>query len=64
MPHSGAPVVLTVPEACEVLRISRWTLYQLIRSRKLTTIQIGRRRLIAETAVQGLLDRLQDEGAL
>ena len=33
--HSAA--VLNVTEACAELRVSRWTLYELIRSRKLST---------------------------
>src|SRR5438874_2515443 len=45
------PVVLTVAEACAVLRISKWTLYELIRSRKLRTVKIGARRVIPISAV-------------
>ncbi len=62
--HPGMPAVLTVTEACEVLRISRWSLYQLIRSRQLDSYTIGRRRFISETALWACLDRLQDEGAV
>jgi excisionase family DNA binding protein len=54
-----APVVLTVPEACAVLRISRWTLYELIRSRQLETVKIGSRRVVPMSAVHALLDRLR-----
>ncbi|WP_084959566.1 helix-turn-helix domain-containing protein [Thermoactinospora rubra] len=39
-------LVLTVDEAAERLRVSRWTLYTLIRSKQLRTIKIGRRRLV------------------
>ncbi|MGH8902638.1 MAG: helix-turn-helix domain-containing protein [Egibacteraceae bacterium] len=55
------PAVLTVPEACAVLRISKWTLYQLIRSRQLITIKIGSRRVVPVTAIRALLERLSDE---
>ena len=55
------PVVLTVAEACTVLRISKWTLYELIRSRKLQTVKIGARRVIPMSAVHALLDRLGGE---
>ncbi|WP_329095144.1 helix-turn-helix domain-containing protein [Actinomadura citrea] len=37
-------LVLTVDEAAERLRVSRWTLYNLIRSNQLRTVKIGRRR--------------------
>lgn len=55
------PAVLTVAEACDTLRVSRWTLYQLIHSRQLETIRIRRRRLIPLTAVHDMVDRLKAE---
>jgi excisionase family DNA binding protein len=55
------PAVLTVAEACRELRISKWTLYQLIRSRQLETIRIRRRRLIPLTALHDMLNRLSAE---
>jgi excisionase family DNA binding protein len=61
---SVTPILLTITEACVVLRVSRWSLYQLIRSRKLATVQIGRRRLIPRDALQALIERLGDEGLL
>jgi len=61
--RAGVPVVLTVPEACAVLKISKWTLYQLIRSRQLETIKIGARRCVPATAIQTLIDRLRSEEA-
>jgi len=55
------PALLTVAEACDSLRVSKWTLYQLIRSRQLETVRIRRRRLIPLTAIQDLVTRLSDE---
>ena len=55
------PTVLTVSEACVALRISKWTIYQLIRSRQLATIKIGKRRVIPATAIRALIERLQAE---
>jgi len=55
--------MLTIQEACAALRISKWTLYQLIRSRQLVTIKIGSRRVVPAAAIQALIDRLQDEEA-
>jgi excisionase family DNA binding protein len=57
------PVVLTVPEACAVLKISRWTLYQLIRTRQLETIKMGSRRCVPVSAIQALVERLRAEEA-
>lgn len=36
-------ILLTIPEACELLSISRSTLYALIRRRELPTVKIGAR---------------------
>jgi excisionase family DNA binding protein len=55
--------LLTVPEVCAILRVSRWTVYQLIRSRQLETIKIGSRRCVTVTAVQALIDLLRAEQA-
>jgi excisionase family DNA binding protein len=41
----AAARLLAVQEAAEQLRISRWSVYNLIRANQLRTIKIGRRRL-------------------
>ncbi|WP_367133242.1 helix-turn-helix domain-containing protein [Saccharothrix sp. HUAS TT1] len=51
------PIVLTVKEACQVLRISRWTLYDLIRARAIETITIGRSRRIPVCSVSNYIKR-------
>ncbi len=53
--------VLTVSEACQRLRVSRWTLYRLIHERKIKTFKLGSRRLIPESAIWTLIDQLSDE---
>lgn len=55
--------LLTVPEACAALRVSKWTLYQLIRRRQLSTIKIGARRCVPVASVQALIERLRAEGS-
>ncbi|MEU9246826.1 helix-turn-helix domain-containing protein [Streptomyces sp. NPDC048385] len=59
--RSDEPALLTIKEAAEKLRISRAKLYDLIRSRRLATVQIGRRRLITATALAALVQQLQQE---
>ena len=56
-------LVLTVDEAAERLRVSRWTLYNLIRSNQLRTVKIGRRRLVPADALTECLDRLTEAAA-
>lgn len=51
--------LLTIAEACERLRISRATLYKLIKARKLTLVKIGKRSLIPEDALEGLVQSSQ-----
>lgn len=55
--------LLTVPEVCAVLRVSKWTVQRLIQSRQLASVKIGRRRLVPITAVKNLLDQLRSQGA-
>jgi excisionase family DNA binding protein len=55
--------LLTVPEAAQRLRISKWMLYNLIRSRQLHTVKIGSRRLVRVSAITDYLATLEDEAA-
>ncbi|GAA1633259.1 hypothetical protein GCM10009733_032760 [Nonomuraea maheshkhaliensis] len=53
-------LVLTVDEAAERLRVSRWTLYNLIRSNQLRTFKVGRRRLIEADALAECIKTLAE----
>ncbi|MFC5828730.1 helix-turn-helix domain-containing protein [Nonomuraea insulae] len=56
--------LLTVPQAMAVLKISRWTLYNLIRSGELASIIVGVRcRRIPATAINDYVTRLCEEAA-
>jgi excisionase family DNA binding protein len=55
--------LLTVPEAAQRLRVSKWMLYNLIRSRQLRTVKIGSRRLVRVSAITAYLAALEDEVA-
>lgn len=52
------PALLTVPEAMAALRLSRATVYDLIRSGELGSVTIGRSRRIPTQAVQTFVARL------
>ncbi|WP_026412828.1 helix-turn-helix domain-containing protein [Actinomadura oligospora] len=56
-------LVLTVDEAAERLRVSRWTVYNLIRSNQLRTVKIGRRRLVPVSSLVECLDLLSEVAA-
>lgn len=61
--HTSQQRLLTVTEACDVLRISRWHIYQLINSRRLKTVRIDRRRLVAPDDLDAFIADLRTEGA-
>lgn len=44
-------VLYDVPEAMELLSLSRTQIYELIRSRRLVTVTQGRRRLVPATSI-------------
>ncbi|GAA2846647.1 hypothetical protein GCM10010517_03390 [Streptosporangium fragile] len=52
--------LLTVDEAAARLRVSRWTLYCLIRSEELRSVKIRRRRLIPVGAVAECIHNLME----
>jgi excisionase family DNA binding protein len=55
--------LLTVQEAADWLRISRWSVYNLIRCNQLRTIKIGRRRLVTRAALAECVELLAKDAA-
>ena len=53
-----SPALLTVPEAMSALRLSRATIYDLIRSGELSSVKVGRSRRIPTQAVQTFVAHL------
>lgn len=60
--NNHEPRLFTVTEACEALKISRWSLYQLINKQRLRTVRIDRRRLVAPADLHALIEELRREG--
>ncbi|MFE4335895.1 helix-turn-helix domain-containing protein [Streptomyces sp. NPDC056831] len=54
---------LTVPEVMEALSLSRFKVYDLIRSRELKSIKIGRCRRVPADAVHAFIDHQLKEAA-
>jgi excisionase family DNA binding protein len=55
--------LLTVPEVMARLKISRSTVYDLIRTRQLTSITLGRARRIPTHALTALIHHILEEAA-
>ncbi|MEV8639317.1 helix-turn-helix domain-containing protein [Streptosporangium sp. NPDC051023] len=54
--------MLTVPEVMAKLKVSRWTLYSLLRSGELASVVVGVRcRRIPESALSDYVTRLREE---
>lgn len=58
---SETPALLTVREAYLRLRISKWKLYDLIRTRLLGSVRIGRRRFIPADRLRDYVQQLQKQ---
>lgn len=62
--HAAPPLLLTVDQVAARLQVSRWTVYNLIRSRELASVTISRARRISEAAVHNYIARLSEEGVI
>lgn len=60
---NAQPLLLTVPEACDALRVSRWQFYQLVNERRLKTVRINRRRFVTPADLTQLIEDLREGGA-
>lgn len=54
-------LLLSPEEAAEVLGVARSTIYDLMRMRLLTSVKIGRRRLVPVRACHELVDRMVED---
>ncbi|MEN4478134.1 helix-turn-helix domain-containing protein [Mycolicibacterium cosmeticum] len=56
--------LLTVAEACALLRVSRWMFYRLLHQQRINTVTIGRRRLVPAIEIDRFLSTLHSEGVV
>lgn len=56
--------LLTIAEVAGLLRISKWSVYQLIWSGQLSTLTIGRRRLVRPAAYEECVAALDGKAAI
>lgn len=57
------PQVLTIPEVMAALRLSRSKVYDLIRSRQLTSFTVGRLRRVSPDSLHAFIQRQIEENA-
>lgn len=70
-PNAGPPAQpvplprasFTVKEGCQILGLSRSTLFKMIQDKEIQSVKIRGRRMIPADAIPILLARLQKEGA-
>jgi excisionase family DNA binding protein len=56
------PLLYEVDEAARALRLSRTRIYELIRSKRLRTVKLGRRRLVPVAALTEYVASLPEAG--
>lgn len=52
-----SPLVVTINEACELTRLGRSMVYQLIRSGELESVKFGRARRVSMASIESLIGR-------
>lgn len=57
------PLLHTVEEAAEMLRISRWKVFELIRVRELRSVKIGGLRRVPRSVIDEYIVRLLAEAS-
>lgn len=53
----------TIDQVAEMLNVSYWTVYRLIKARELTGVRIGRARRVVPESVEAYKARLIEEAA-
>jgi excisionase family DNA binding protein len=62
LPDNAQELLLTVPEACARLRISRWSFYHLLHQNRLRSVMIGRRRYVKHVELNRFVVALSEDG--
>ena len=62
IPPSIQPLLVSVDEAATALRLGRTMVYALMQAGVLSFVKIGKRRLVAVSALNTLVERLSNQG--
>lgn len=52
--------LLSIKQVCGRLNIGTWMFYRLLHEKRLTTVQIGSRRLVKPSALQAYINSLEN----
>jgi excisionase family DNA binding protein len=55
---NGMPLLMTVEEAAELLRLGRTRMYELVMSGRIVSVKVGRRRLIPRKSLEEFVESL------
>lgn len=55
--QAGAPIAVSVAEACRLTGLGRTRIYQAMADRELDSLKIGRRRLVLVVSLHAFVDR-------
>ena len=61
MPETTDRIMYSIPEAMVLLSVSRTVIYEQIRSGRLRTVKLGRRRYVTASAIAGYVELLESE---
>ncbi len=57
----ATPRLLSINDACQTLGVSRWTMYQLINRRRIKTVRVLGRHLIAPEDLDDFVEQLRNQ---
>jgi excisionase family DNA binding protein len=57
----GAPLLITVEEAADLLRLGRTRVYELVMSGRIVSVKVGRRRLVVRAGLADFVSVLVSE---
>lgn len=55
------PRLLSIPQVCRLLGVGRSSLYEMLSSRQLRSVKIGRRRLVPREAIDEFVAKLPSD---
>ncbi|MEE6257972.1 helix-turn-helix domain-containing protein [Plantactinospora sonchi] len=61
--RNGSANWLTIDEVAEMLNVSYWTVYRLVKAREITGVRIGRARRVLPESVDAYKAKLIEEAA-